>query len=349
MEIIEKLLEIAPELGNNLKRGQDYVLVTCPFHGGGQEKTPSLSISTWKPVFLCHGCKEAGHVSQLFRHYGLSREHIDVIIPRTEYTKEKTGPVAAKLHKNQDPFRGKYILHEDILDAYRLKPTSLERDGYHEMTLRHFEVGYDSKNIRITYPLRTVFGELVGISGRTIIEGVEPRYKIYDGELKEREDFKIPKDYTMSEVKSSILWHGHVVRPLLFLHDKADTELIITEGFKACMWVWQAGHEDVVALVGSYLTPFHAELIARATRRALLFLDADEAGIKGTRWGGRLLTEKGVAVRVASYPEGAKQPDDLTKEGVAHAIEQAQSLRRWSAQHPEQESFSKLLKQTKKR
>ena len=333
---VESLLRFAPQLADGMKQGGHYVMVCCPFHG---ESTPSMSISTFKPVFTCFACKSSGHIAQLFTHFGMPRAVVDAILPRSSYTKPDT--VRDKIVKGLNPFRGKFALNEGILDAYRLMPYGLKDAGFKVTTLRHFEVGWDSKNDRITFPLRTAFGDLVGVSGRANIDGVEPRYKIYDKELKERNDYQIPDTYTMSEVKSAVLWHAHVVRPLFFLNETEHDRIILTEGFKACMWTWQVGYEDTVALIGSSLSPTQAELIARATRHVTLFLDNNEAGISGTLRAGKMLTQKGCVVDVATYPDEREQPDDLTPEEVFLALDCPTTFLAWGRAHRAPEPLSK--------
>lgn len=332
---VEALLRLAPQLAEGAKYGQGHVMVRCPFHSGGKERTPSMSLCTWKPVFVCFACEVSGHLSRLLRHFGMGKAAIDILLPR-DAKRHKQETVAAKIMAGKDPFKGSYVLDDGLLDRYRMKPTSLFNAGFKEETLHHFEVGYDRAHLRITYPLRTVFGDLVGISGRSIVEGVEPRYKIYDYELKSRTDYPVPDSYSMEEIKSAVLWHAHIVRPLFFLHDRGKVAMTITEGFKATMWTWQAGHRDTVALVGSYLTPIHAELIARATRRVVLFLDNNEAGKKGTERAGRALIQKGVEVCVARYPDQREQPDNLSPEEVSSAILDPHSFRGWLADRYQQ-------------
>lgn len=334
MSAIETLLTMMPQLAESMRPGPNHIMVCCPFHG---EKTPSLAISVDKPVWFCHGCHASGHLAQLLKLAGLSRAVIDALLPRGERVenfKEKKN-LAARIMKGDELFTGKYVLDEEILDAYRLCPTLLLRAGFGMETLRHFEVGYDSKNMRITYPLRTVYGDLVGISGRTILDCHDTeiaRYRIYDRELKERTDYTVPADYTMEEVKQALLWHGHVVRPLFFSKYENDT-LIIVEGFKAAMWVWQAGYQDVVALVGSYLSDLHAEMIARVIKRVVLFLDNNKAGIKGTHQGARTLMRRGVEVFVASYPDEREQPDALFPEEIDHALDGRFTINEWRRRH----------------
>jgi DNA primase len=332
MSAIDTLFAIAPHLREDMKPGQNHVMVRCPFHAGGAEKTPSCSISTFKPVFWCFGCKESGHLSRLLRHFGLSKTAIDAILPRDESYQAEEHTLAARMLKGLDPFRGRYVLNEEILDAYRMRPRQLVRAGFDTDTLRHFEVGFDDANMRITFPLRSVFGDLLGISGRTVI-GADQKYRIYDWELKSRPDFKVPAEYTMEESKSAVLWHGHVVRPFFFLRNSGKEDIVITEGFKACMWTWQAGIQDVVALVGSYLTDVHAELLARATRKITLFLDNNEAGIKGTHGAANRLLKKGIDVAVATYPDHREQPDDFSPQEVQQALREKEAYRHWAARH----------------
>lgn len=282
----------------------------------------------------CHGCKISGHIAQLLRHFGMSSTSIDIILPRGEVYQKET--VASKIRKGVDLYRGEFVLNELLLDEYRLCPTSLLQAGFAKETLRHFEVGYDTRNARITYPLRNVYGDLVGISGRTIYEDPNfegSRYKIYDRELKERADFDVPESYTMQEVKSAILWHGHVVRPIL-LRDHKSPFMAITEGFKACMWTWQSCYQDVVALVGSYMTDTHAELIACAVPKVVLFLDNNEAGFKGTHSAAQKLGKKGVEARVARYPDEREQPDALVPDEIFEALDDSLSYRDWLVTHP---------------
>jgi DNA primase len=333
--IAEALFAVAPQLRDSVVRGSNYILVQCPFHGGGNERTPSCSVSLEKPVFFCHSCMTSGHISQVFRQFGLGKASIDVVLADVGMDhayrgKTAAGKVAMRLTAGHNAFRGRYVLDEDLLDAYRQAPTALLRAGFEKATLRHFEVGYDVTNMRITFPIRNVYGDLVGISGRAILDELTPRYKIYSQELIDR-GFQVPADYSMEEMKDAVLWHAHVVRPFLY---KADDEaLVITEGFKTCMWTWQSGYQSTVALVGAYLTDMHVELITTAVRYVVLFLDNNEAGWKGTLRAGRILSKKGIYVKVAVYPDGREQADALTSDEVKLAIRNSESFFNWSKKH----------------
>lgn len=348
-DIASALFAIAPHLQGVAVKKSDYVMIQCPFHGGGQERTPSCSIALEKPVFFCHGCQTAGHISQIFKAFGLGSDGVQVILKATGLDKPSKslkgrGKVAARMTSGSNPYRGPFILNEDLLDEYRQAPKMLMRNGFEKKTLRHFEVGFDITNMRITYPIRNVYGELVGISGRAIMDGQTPKYKIYDSEMKIRHGFNIPVEYTMNEVKEAVLWHGHVVRPFFYTKEEQDEPFIIAEGFKACMWIWQSGYQSAVALIGSYLTDLHAELIASAVQYVVLFLDNNEAGWRGTFRAGRILSRYGIDVRVASYPDERTQPDDLEPSEVRVAINKPEPYIKWRQHDHVQRCVSEAAK-----
>lgn len=334
--IAEILRDLSPEAADRMKPGSNYVLIPCPFHAGGQERTPSCSVSTEKPVFFCHACKTSGHITQLFRQFGIGQSSAKLLIERAGLRSSKTKKnragetVYVDPNEAQNPYRGNFILDEDVLDPYRQAPVHLLRKGFRKDVLWHFEVGYDPVNLRITFPLRNIYGDLVGLSGRALTENAHPRYKIYREELRQRarkEEWYLDPRYSLESVKKALLWHGHLTRP--FFAQDEHSWLVLTEGFKACMWVFQAGYQLVNGLIGSYLSKLQRNLITRDVGRVVLFLDNDEAGWEGTYAAAALLEERGVAVLIARYPDDREQPDDLTEDEVLEAIENAVTFIEW--------------------
>lgn len=337
-DIEDVLFDIAPGLADGAKVTGNRVMVCCPFH---EETGPSCSISREAPVFHCFGCGESGHLSRLLGHLGMGRTSVDLILSSAgmesngeaaKLAKERKakGKVGAQIEATGvDPYRAEFVLNEGLLNDYRHAPTSLMQKGFKKKTLRHFEVGFDRNYGRITFPLRSRYGELVGISGRDVWGITESKYKIYQRELIARKDFHVPENYTMDRVKQTILWHAHVVLPFLI---KQDT-VVLAEGFKATMWIYQAGYVPVMGLVGSAMTAYHTELLSRYAQRVIFFLDNNKAGIIGTRKAGLAALKKGIIPEVARYPDEREQPDDLTKRELIFAIKNRQPLHEWMKEH----------------
>lgn len=335
MASIEEVLRtFAPQALNDAIISSGFIMARCPFHGGGAEKTPSCSISRVKPVFFCHGCGACGHVSKLLQKVGAPSDLAKSVVESIDYDYSEFGEGKDRhsIFTGDNPYRGKFILDDDILDGWRLCPQSLTRAGYTERTLRHFEVGVDSPMARIVYPIRNLYSELIGVSGRTMVSGMEPRYKIYSARDLAR--FGVSPEYNTRAIKGATLWHAHLVFPIAF---QKTEPIIVTEGFKAAMWVWQHGFHNVVALIGSHLTKLQADLLARTASEITLFLDNNEAGIQGTWAAGKLLLDKNV-VKVATYPDLRQQPDNLQELEVARAINNAQYYVQWILDKREKQS-----------
>lgn len=330
----ELVLSLVPALVAGASRAPGYVMVRCPFHGSGQERTPSCSIRRDAPVFFCHGCKAGGHIVKILRAFGLSESSAKAALDNLS-----VGPAARsrlearnniRIVYGNDPYRGKYILDDaDTLTPYRLSlPQQLISAGFAEETLNFFEVGWDPTTLRITYPIRNVYGELVGISGRATDESALQRYKIYKDELVRRTDLSVPKDYSIEDVKKSTLWNFHTVYASA-ISAKEPTPLVLTEGFKACMWTWQCGYKHVAALIGSYLSDRQTELLARLALPVVLFLDNNEAGIIGTERAAYLLHRYGIDFRIARYLDEREQPDALEPEELQDALNEPLDYFTW--------------------
>lgn len=340
MSIIDQVFFLAPHLADKAQVSGVNAMVCCPYHKGGNENTPSMSISLVDPVYFCHGCKKGGTVKSLLVDLGASESMADQALSRSGMSGRREArkvqdrgvdaPIAVRIPTvDEDEVEEEgvaYILDEGILDEYRLAPKALMRDGFEKSTLRFFGIGVDKDQARITFPIRDFEGNLLGVSGRTYV-GMEPRYKIYKTELTRRRKWGIPRNYSLESAKSRLLWNGHNAKKLI---NNGHT-LVLTEGFKAAMWVWQAGHQCVAATIGSYLTKNHAEWIYKHAGRVIIFYDADEAGVEGTRKAIDTLVNHGVSVKIAKYPENteATQPDGLTSSQIAEALIESQNFIEW--------------------
>jgi DNA primase len=336
--------------------GSDTIFIRCPFCGGG-DNSPPVSVSRDKPVFFCHSCKVSGHITKLLTRVGVSSSAAQQWFPRGQgrsqpqesrvediipaYANIKRSMQEGKLIRHVDPFKGLYTLDDAVLQRFRGHILQeLLAEGFEQETLSHFGVGYDISRLKVTYPLRNVYGDLVGISGRAPIGDDGPKYKIYEQELVAWR--AAPEGYSIESVKHAILWNWDQVKDDLV--SGACGYLLIVEGFKAAMWLWQIGFKSVVACVGSAFTASHSEIIARVKPRDIItFFDNDPAGHKATDHALHEFLRRGVSARAAVYPEVSaqngyqegeppKQPDDLETEEIETAIDNAEELKeakRW--------------------
>jgi DNA primase len=115
-----------------------------------------------------------------------------------------------------------------------------------------------------------------------------------------------------------------------------DYPVILCEGFKAGMWIYQAGYNNVCCPLGTHMSKEQRLLIHRVCNEVVIFPDYDKPGVHASILNSILL-EKAIQVRIARYPDNyfGKSPDDLTTDEIDYAIENAMSLEEWGNMHPE--------------
>ncbi|MEZ4195193.1 MAG: toprim domain-containing protein [Candidatus Paceibacterota bacterium] len=66
----------------------------------------------------------------------------------------------------------------------------------------------------------------------------------------------------------------------------------------------QAGYSNTVAVSGTALTLEHVKLLERLSKKVVLALDADRAGISAAKRVADIMLRRGLDVKVALLPEG---------------------------------------------
>ena len=326
------------------KRGRGWEGL-CPFH---EEKTPSFSVDPDKGLYYCFGCHQGGDVfkfvmqvehlsfpeavERLARRYGVK---LPPRSPETKKRREAGERLRALLEEAQKFFEG---CLEDVEGGAARR--ELERRGFPKESWRDFGFGfapddwrrlldhlkrrhpegvvvesglairpdsgtspYDRFRNRLTFPIRSGDGALIAFGGRELGDG-EPKY--------------------LNSPESALFRK----RSTLFCLDRARRSLadsgrvLVVEGYFDCFSLHRVGVENVVATLGTALTPDHARLLKRRLGPdgvALLCYDADSAGRRAAASGAGVLLEAGVEVAVVVLPQGM-DPDDLIRERGEEAI-----------------------------
>jgi DNA primase len=269
-------------------------------------------------LYLCHACGAKGNLYTFFKDLGVPRQEILnnyklLLDAAKEHLPAAKNPIKAELF-DKNPIDHKLL---GLLDYV---PHDLLRAGFTEQTLQTFDVGFDRWHMRVTYPIRDLGGQLVAISGRTVIDQ-QPRYKIYTDEYKV---WDLPPRESWG--KANVLYNAWRCYADLY-HRTQGGEIVIVEGFKACMWAHQCGIGNVAALMGDHMSEQHQWIIEDTGATVYLFLDNNDAGWKGCMRAGRALRPS-MNVRVILYPERLRQddkaqPDSLTPEEIQRAKEQS--------------------------
>ena len=348
---------IAPELIEQIRDAADPVTIIgehvelkrtgsdfrgpCPFHGGTHR---NFSVVPRKQMYHCFVCHESGDVFTFYmKKFGMDyptavREiaaKVGIVVPEVRTAgPDPNEPLYSALGTAADWFARRLREGDDAAAARRY----LDSRGFDETVRDLHQLGFappageellaalrslgvedavvqkagllverDDKTLvprfrgRLMFPIADVRGRVVGFGGRIIGDG-EPKY--------------------LNSPETPVFHKG----TLLYGLDRARGPIrtaeavILVEGYFDSIRLQAAGVANVVAPLGTALTPEQARLLRRYTKHVVLVYDADAPGLKSTFRAADELLRQGASVSVVTLPPG-EDPDTLVRQGGADAFE----------------------------
>ena len=324
------------------KKGQNW-MACCPFH---KEKTASFSVSPSKDIFYCFGCQKGGSV------YNFVMEMERVTFPDAiKIVAEKTGVPLPKLvddsrfesHKREsdqvielnqwalqwweDQLKSnygkaarKYLegrgITEETIKTFRLgfAPDSWEMLSSHllqkgatqevleksGLVVRKDEGGsYDRFRGRLMFPVIDAQGRPIAFGGRTLEPEGEPKY--------------LNSPETTAYTKGRHLFGLNLTRDEI----RRAGFAILVEGYLDLIVPYQFGVRNVVASLGTALTPEQVKLVARFARKVVVNYDGDRAGVQAAKRAIETILADDIEVKVLVLPDNADPDDFIRKYGVS--------------------------------
>ena len=316
-----------------LKRAGRNLTGLCPFHS---EKTPSMVVYNDSQSFYCFGCGAGGDViSFIMRIENLDypeavrflSERVGLQLPEDgrEDASSRLKPVILEINRLSARFFHECLKSEagkpgmQYLSARQLSPKTIVKYGLGYAppgwdNLRKFLRGkgfsdeqmiaaavlskgkngssYDMFRNRVIFPIIDLKKNVIGFGGR-VLDDSKPKYL----NSADTPVFKKSKNlFSLNFAKNHI----------------SDSRLILAEGYMDVIAVHQAGFENVVATLGTALTPEQARLISSYAKEVIIAYDSDGAGRTATNRAVGLLDEVGVQTKILNM-KGAKDPDEYIK------------------------------------
>jgi DNA primase len=326
--------QIALDHLEGVKIKAEYISASCPFHG--TDRHPSFWIERATGKWGCFTCQAGGSgIKWLLKELGVRKRGIDHLLEEAEKDRKKTAAIAKvqRRRKAKAKFNGTHVLPENILGLWNMCPQALLDDGFSEELLREHDIGFDEKRLRITFPIRDIDGNLIGISGRSVDDSW-PKYKVdqgyHDKVLDDGRTGRDPgelgawfPDYSSTDIRNH-LYRGNFVYHKCF--DGDGDYLIIVEGYKAALWMVQLGYRNTVALMGAKMSATQERLVRRMGVPTFVLLDNNDAGQDGADYACSKLGNCTFPVYRCWYPEDQDeeaQPDDLSEEEAEAVLEGA--------------------------
>lgn len=360
-DTVKEKLSIEEVVGTYVKltRAGRNLRAPCPFH---KERTPSFYVSPERNSYYCFGCGEKGDIfSFVEKMEGVDfRTSLKMLADRAGITlsawKGESGP-------SRDERTRLYELHEDatsIFEAnlaqradvveylltrgltketisewrlgyaepqWRALTDALRAKKYSDRELTESGVSilaekqgaqtiYDRFRGRIMFPIGGTDGRIIGFSGR------------FFEKMKGSKETEEPAKY-LNSPETPLFHKSHV----LYGFDRAKGPMrrsnfaILVEGQMDLLMMHQVGLPTALASSGTAFTPEHLRSIGNITKRLVLALDGDTAGIRSALKSAMLAYQAGFDLRVASFPKGS-DPADVGKdnpEELKRAVREAKT------------------------
>ncbi len=331
IEALKARLDIVDVVGSyiELKKAGGNFKAPCPFH---DEKSPSFVVSPQKQIYHCFGCGAGGDAVKFVMEYEKLNypEALEKLADSYNFTLSYTDN---KHNKPRSQVMDKLNeWYQTLLTKNQTAFSYLQERGIYESSIEKFGIGYapdsnatlnfirsqqfsikeavdmgvvgynEERNQtyarfieRITFPIFSANGSIVGFGGRTIT-GHQAKY--------------VNSPETAFFNKSRLLYAYHLAKQSL--HKKQ--EIIITEGYLDVIMLHQAGFDNAVATLGTALTHEHLPLLRKGSPRIVMAYDGDKAGRAAALKASKLLSASGFNGGVVVFGGGV-DPADMVKEG----------------------------------
>jgi len=331
IEALKARLDIVDVVGNyvELKKAGANFKAPCPFH---DEKSPSFVVSPSKQIYHCFGCGAGGDSVKFVMEYEKLNypEALEKLAQNYNfsltYTDSKNNKPRSQIMERLNEW------YQKLFDQNSTAYNYIKERGIATSSIEKFGIGYapqsqETLNFirsqqfamkeaidmgvagynpetgqtyarfieRITFPIHSANGSIVGFGGRTIT-GHNAKY--------------VNSPETAFFNKSRLLYaYNHAKQSL---HKKG--EIIITEGYLDVIMLHQAGFDNAVATLGTALTPEHLPLLRKGNPKIVMAYDGDQAGRAAALKASKLLSAAGFNGGVVVF-DGGLDPADMVKDG----------------------------------
>lgn len=283
------------------------LMVSCPYHKEGQERKPSCGIKLQNDekgtlgTVHCFTCGVTTNVAEMVKDLLGTLYNEDEVEAKFGL---KTMMYNASLVETAKPLFSipkKVNVSENILRAFRKYHPYLKQRGIGEETAQIYDIGYDEYNQHITFPIRDIRRNCIGIGRRSILkkqylyppEMIKPLYGAYE-----------------------------LVYPLNYLY--------VVEG-PFNLWSLKEWGKRGVALLGTGTNYQYERLVEIECTGYVLALDPDDAGRHGINKLGKYLEEnKKTKIYVLDLPNG-RDVNDLSHEEFRYT--EVISFREWQQKY----------------
>ena len=261
--------QILTSLKVDYKFENDWVVMQCCFHGGD-----GYNLKYRDKNFYCFsqcrrnytivdvvmqllGVSFIEALSWLCKELNIDSD--EIVVDEEKVALKRNLKRLKRMKKNSNIVEYKPIEQSTLNNIEQYNHPYLLEQGFKPSTLEHFNIGFargGEMTSRIVFPIDAPNGEIISLSGRlpNATQLGLPKYKILGN------SYKTKTLYNISRI------------------NKEDNYVIVVEGFKSVMSLYEWGFNNVVATMGASLSAEQRNLLLSLGKKIIVIGDLDEAG-----------------------------------------------------------------------
>ena len=333
--------------------------VKCPFHGGGNERTPSCKLDDDRGTFYCFSCKESGDIfSLVMKKEGLDfSSAVEMLAKKAGVTLEEDYSKGGEGKKRRDEIDTLYDLYSRLMSTFHyLLLNSQEAEGAREYLnkrginkemIEKFSLGYAPSNPSFLYSFlkkKNYTDEFLSLSG--LFSQKNSKWPLFSNRImfpiRDRQGRTIA--FSGRDLSNSDRSPKYINSPDTLIYHKKETffglyeakktiseekkDPILCEGNFDVVAMHQAGYTSAIASLGTSFTLEQCRNIKRYFPHVSSFhmlFDSDSAGQNSTLRAIMILAENSLMQFVHKLKSAKDASELLEKRGIEGVKEEFES------------------------
>ena len=338
-----------------LRRAGKEFKALCPFH---DDHKPSMAVVPQKQIFHCFVCGTGGDVFAFVKNYHkMTNGEALKYLAQKGGIKLPELPQGRGRSSGDSSVREQIVAANEkacgFFEKYLRLPEGkagldyLKSRGLTDETIKRFRLGYSPENWtglvtaagrigitndqlvqaglakkrqdgglydafrgRVIFPILDATDRVIAFGGRILVEKRDEA-----GNIVEAKYLNSPETPVFN--KSASLYGLPLAKSAII---KSET-CVVVEGYMDVIACHQAGVSNVVATLGTAMTPEHARILRRFCQTVTLVFDSDDAGYRAADRALETFVREPLDVKIASVPDG-KDPCDFCMNHGGKAFEE---------------------------
>ena len=290
----------------------------CPMH---DERHPSFGVMVEEGLYNCYVCGSGNLLKLIMQVEDCTFKEAVMFLDKFDHTDWEDNKEARKLlfKKKEEEKEEKVAVDESELESLKsglVYHDYMKNRGFSRDICRKFKMGWDAEQMRLTFPVFDREDNLHGFIRRAVLDE-----KFADGS--DNPEYRSLYGFYPKYMLDDTIKKSELLYPLQHFCLGEDNSAILVEGQLDSWKMHSYGFSNTLSIINAKINAPQIKLLhSLGVEKIISMLDNDSAGRSGEE---RLLrnAKREFKIYTVEWPEGKKDPAELTKEEAGKMIAEA--------------------------